>query len=74
MSLLLAGNANAQVKSIEEVPVHLSLNEVKVEIAFKALEKITEFNFVIVRKMSWNILRYKRRLAPSSMFKTRMIT
>ncbi|WP_161993898.1 SusC/RagA family TonB-linked outer membrane protein [Cyclobacterium xiamenense] len=46
MSLLLAWNGNAQVKSIEEVPVHLSLTEVKVEEAFKELERITEFNFV----------------------------
>jgi TonB-linked SusC/RagA family outer membrane protein len=46
MSFLLAGNANAQVKNIEEVSVHLSLSEVRVETAFKALEKITGFNFV----------------------------
>jgi TonB-dependent starch-binding outer membrane protein SusC len=50
MSLLLAWNGNAQVKSIEEVSVHLSLNEVKVEKAFKALERITEFNFVFASR------------------------
>ncbi|MEX0882842.1 MAG: TonB-dependent receptor [Cyclobacteriaceae bacterium] len=46
MSLLLAWNGNDLVKSIEEVSVHLSLNEVKVEKAFKELEKVTEFKFV----------------------------
>ncbi len=50
MSLLLAWNGNAQVKSIEDVPVHLSLNEVKVEKAFKELERITEFNFVFANR------------------------
>ncbi|WP_162417489.1 SusC/RagA family TonB-linked outer membrane protein [Cyclobacterium roseum] len=50
MSLLLAWNGNAQVKSIEEVSVHLSLNEVKVEKAFKELERITEFNFVFANR------------------------
>lgn len=46
MSFLLAWNGKAQVKSIEEVNVSLSLNEVKVEDAFKALENSTGFNFV----------------------------
>lgn len=50
MSLLLAHNGNAQVKNIEDVSVHLSLNEVKVEKAFKKLEKITEFNFVFATR------------------------
>lgn len=50
MSLLLAWNGNAQVKSIEEVSVHLSLNEVKVEKAFKELERITEYNFVFAHR------------------------
>lgn len=50
MSLLLAWNGNAQVKSIEEVPVHLLLKEVKVEKAFKELERITEFNFVFASR------------------------
>ncbi|MFO7826227.1 MAG: SusC/RagA family TonB-linked outer membrane protein [Cyclobacterium sp.] len=50
MSLLLAWNGNAQVKSIEDVPVHLSLNEVKVEKAFKELERITEYNFVFANR------------------------
>jgi len=50
MSLLLAWNGNAQVKSIEEVSVYLSLNEVKVEKAFKELERITEFNFVFASR------------------------
>ncbi|MEX2593949.1 MAG: hypothetical protein WD426_14330 [Anditalea sp.] len=40
MSFLLARNGYAQVKSIEEVTVYLSLNEVKVEKAFKELEKL----------------------------------
>jgi len=50
MSLLLAWNGNAQVKSIEEVSVYLSLNDVKVEQAFKELERITEFNFVFASR------------------------
>lgn len=50
MSLLLANNGNAQVKSIEEVSVYLLLNEVKVEKAFKELERITEFNFVFANR------------------------
>ncbi len=50
MSLLFAHEGNAQVKSIEEVYVHLSLSEVKVEVAFQRLERLTGFNFVFARK------------------------
>lgn len=42
MGLLLAWNGNAQVKNIEEVPVNLSLNEVKVEKPFEELETDTD--------------------------------
>jgi len=50
MSFLLAWNGNAQVKSIEEVKVYLSLNEVNVEKAFKELEKHTDYNFVFATR------------------------
>src|SRR5690554_1169708 len=50
MSLLLAWNGNAQVKSIEEVKVYLSLDEVKIEKAFKELEKHTNYNFVFATR------------------------
>src|SRR5690554_3391754 len=50
MSFLLAWNGNAQVKSIEEVKVYLSLDEVKIEKAFKELEKHTNYNFVFATR------------------------
>lgn len=50
MSLLLAWNGNAQVKSIEEVRVYLTLDDVKVEKAFKELEKHTDYNFVFATR------------------------
>src|SRR5690606_40306345 len=50
MSFLLAWNGNAQVKSIEEVKVYLSLYEVKVEKAFKELERQTDYNFVFATR------------------------
>lgn len=50
MSFLMAFNGNAQVKSIEEVSVFLSLKEVKVKEAFKRLEKHTAFNFVFASR------------------------
>lgn len=50
MSLLLAWTGNAQVKSIEEVKVYLSLDDVKVEEAFKELEKHTNYNFVFATR------------------------
>ncbi|WP_198675225.1 SusC/RagA family TonB-linked outer membrane protein [Pleomorphovibrio marinus] len=46
MSLLVASNGNAQVKDIEEVKVFLNLPEMRVDRAFKELEKQTDFNFV----------------------------
>lgn len=50
MSLLLAWNGNAQVKSIEEVEVKLSLNRVSAVEAFQKLEKATEFSFVFATR------------------------
>lgn len=50
MSFLMAFNGNAQVKSIEEVSVSLSLKEVKVREAFKRLEKLTDYNFVFASR------------------------
>ena len=50
MSFLLAFNGNAQVKSIEEVSVYLSLRDVKVKEAFKRLEKLTDYNFVFATR------------------------
>ena len=50
MSFLLAFNGNAQVKSIEEVSVYLSLRDVKVKEAFKRLEKLTDYNFVFASR------------------------
>lgn len=50
MSFLLAFNGNAQVKSIEEVSVYLSLKDVKVKEAFKRLEKLTDYNFVFASR------------------------
>ena len=46
MSMLLASNGNAQVKSIEEVTVYLSLKNTKLERAFNEIEKKTPYNFV----------------------------
>ena len=46
MSFILARNGNVQGKSIEEVRVYLSLNDVNVEKAFMELEKHTHYNFV----------------------------
>ena len=50
MSFLLAWNGNAQVKSIEEVRVFLSLDDVKIEEAFEKLEKHTSYNFVFATR------------------------
>src|SRR5690606_25807245 len=50
MSFLLAWNGNAQVKSIEEVKVFLSVNDVTLETAFKELEKHTNYNFVFATR------------------------
>ncbi|MFC4871660.1 SusC/RagA family TonB-linked outer membrane protein [Negadavirga shengliensis] len=50
MSLLLASTGSAQVKSIEEVTVYLSLSEVKIEKAFKELEKRTHYSFVFATR------------------------
>lgn len=50
MSFLMAFNGNAQVKSIEEVSVYLSLKEVKVKEAFRRIEKLTDYNFVFATR------------------------
>jgi len=50
MSLLLASNGNAQVKSIEEVKVVLSLEKVKIEKVFAELEGQTDFNFAFSKR------------------------
>ncbi|HLW21385.1 MAG TPA: SusC/RagA family TonB-linked outer membrane protein [Cyclobacteriaceae bacterium] len=50
MSLLLAWNGSAQVKSIEEVKVSLSLEDVSIERIFKELEKQTNYNFVFATR------------------------
>src|SRR5690606_17017209 len=50
MSFLLARNGNAQVKSIEEVSVHLSMDEVEVEKAFRELENLTNYSFVFATR------------------------
>jgi TonB-linked SusC/RagA family outer membrane protein len=55
MSLLLANDGIAQIKSIEEVTVHLSLKDVRVEGAFKELEKKTGYNFVFARRETKNL-------------------
>tara|TARA_R110001592_G_scaffold60806_3_gene185216 strand:+ start:120465 stop:123677 length:3213 start_codon:yes stop_codon:yes gene_type:complete len=46
----MAFNGNAQVKSIEEVPIYLSLKKVKVKDAFKRLEMVTDYNFVFAAR------------------------
>jgi TonB-linked SusC/RagA family outer membrane protein len=50
ISFLLASNGNAQVKSIEEVSVHIALHEVSVVKAFKELEKNTQYGFVFASR------------------------
>lgn len=50
MSLLIAGDGNAQVKSLEEVKVILSLDKVKIERVFAELESQTDFNFVFSKR------------------------
>jgi len=50
MSVLIAGDGKAQVKSIEEVQVSISMKNVKVERAFKELEKNTGYNFVFATR------------------------
>jgi len=50
MSLLLAWNGNAQVKSIEKVQVHLSLQNVSAGEAFQKLGKATDFHFVFATR------------------------
>lgn len=46
MSLLIANSGNAQIKSMEEVKVYLQLGEMKLDRAFRELEKRTDYNFV----------------------------
>jgi TonB-dependent starch-binding outer membrane protein SusC len=55
MSVLIAGDGNAQVKSIEEVQVSISMKNVKVERAFKELEKNTGYNFVFATREIRNL-------------------
>jgi len=55
MSLLLANDGNAQVKSIEEVTVYLSLKDAKLERVFKELEKNTGYNFVFANREIRNL-------------------
>ncbi|WP_323826325.1 SusC/RagA family TonB-linked outer membrane protein [Algoriphagus sp. C2-6-M1] len=50
MSLLIAGNGNAQVKSIENARVSLSLKSASIERVFQELEKNTEYNFVFASR------------------------
>jgi TonB-linked SusC/RagA family outer membrane protein len=46
MSLLWAGNGNAQVKSIDEVIIRIGLSDTPIERAFSQIEKQTGYNFV----------------------------
>ncbi len=55
MSFLIASDGNAQVKSIEEVKVYLTLKDTKVETAFKELEKNTGYNFVFASRELKNL-------------------
>lgn len=55
MSLLIASDGKAQVRSIEEVKVNLSLTNANVERAFKELEKNTEYNFVFASREIRNL-------------------
>jgi TonB-linked SusC/RagA family outer membrane protein len=50
MSLLVASDGKAQVKSIEEVKVYLTLIDSNIELAFKELEKNTGYNFVFASR------------------------
>lgn len=50
MSLLLASNSNAQVKSIDEVIIRIGLSDTPIETAFSQIEKETGFNFVYTNK------------------------
>ncbi|WP_194973816.1 SusC/RagA family TonB-linked outer membrane protein [Aquiflexum lacus] len=50
MSILIAGDGNAQVKSIEDVKVILALDKVKIERVFSELERQTDFNFVFSKR------------------------
>lgn len=50
MGLLLAANGHAQVKSIDEVIVHIGLNDVPLEAAFSQIGKKTGYNFVYTNK------------------------
>jgi TonB-linked SusC/RagA family outer membrane protein len=50
MSFLIASDGNAQVKSIEEVKVYMTLTDSKIEMAFKELEKNTGYNFVFASR------------------------
>lgn len=50
MNLILASSGNAQIKKIEEVTLYVTLDEVKIEYAFKQLEKLTDFNFVFAKR------------------------
>jgi TonB-dependent starch-binding outer membrane protein SusC len=55
MSVLIASDGNAQVKSIEEVQVSISIKNVKVERAFQELEKKTGYNFVFANREIRNL-------------------
>ena len=50
MNFLFAGNGNAQVKSIEEVMVRMSLERQPIENAFATIEKVSDFSFVYTNK------------------------
>lgn len=57
MSMLLAANGHAQVKSIDEVIVRIGLRDIAVEKAFARIEKETGYNFVYTNK---GIERFKK--------------
>ncbi len=50
MSILLASNGSAQIKTIDEVRLQLSLNNVYVTDAFSHIERETGYNFVYTNK------------------------
>jgi TonB-dependent starch-binding outer membrane protein SusC len=50
MSLLIASDGKAQVKSIDEVKVYITLIDSNIEMAFKELEKNTGYNFVFASR------------------------
>src|SRR5690606_8683719 len=55
MSMLLAWNGNAQIKSIEEVMVNLPLTKVTINEAFDQIEIVSGFHFVYTNKETKNI-------------------